>query len=131
MYNVDQAVGLVIMFNNLDIEPITDLLSDNVIFTSDWVPSPIVGRKSVLNFLEEKLDTMLDCVEEGGCKYKARLIELENDYPNEYLVELAYKVYSDHGRILMQVRVNEENGLIESIEFIDHAYDSLYNNQNN
>jgi hypothetical protein len=131
MYNVDQAVGLVIMFNNLDIEPITDLLSDNVIFTSDWVPSPIVGRESVLNFLEEKLDTMLDCVEEGGYDYHATLIEIESEYPNEYLVELAYKVYSDYGRILIQVRVNEENGLIESIEFIDHAYDSLYNNHKN
>jgi hypothetical protein len=123
MYNVDQAVAIVIMFNTLNIEPIENMLSDNVIFLSDWVLSPIIGREAVLDFLENKLDTMFDCVQEGNCGYYARLIKIEVEYPNEYLVELAYYFDDEEGRILMQIQA-DQNGLINSIRFIDRVNDN-------
>lgn len=118
MKNLIQCVSLMRVFNFLRIEYISDQLSENVEFSSDWVLSTIVGREPVIEFLTKKLSTMQNCVHEGRCGYYARLFCIE-DFPNEVLVELTYRIDDLNDSRLMQVDVNEETGLINAIRFME------------
>lgn len=49
-------------WNNLDISFIEPVLSDNVIYESQWVLTPMVGKESFLTYMKSKFDTIREAV---------------------------------------------------------------------
>lgn len=118
MFNRIQATGVMRMFNFLNVDILVDCLHENVVFTSDWVLAPIYGKEDLVDYLENKLATMKDCVKAGDCGYYSRLVKSAH-YPDEIFVWLGYRVGQETGEIYIQTVTCEETRLIQAIRFLD------------
>ena len=99
-------------WNNLNIQSLIEVLDRNIIYQSQWVPNPIIGKSALHKHLEVKYSAIKKDLHKGKMFVIAEMAYFPNLNNKPCLI-----ITQSIGRITRQVSVliSVENGLIKRI----------------
>ena len=99
-------------WNNLNIQNLIEVLDRNIIYQSQWVPNPIIGKSALHKHLEVKYTAIKKDLHKGKMFVIAEMAYFPNLKDKPCLI-----ITQKTGRITRQVSVliSIENGLIKRI----------------
>jgi hypothetical protein len=137
--NHRQVVALHKMWETFNLEPIKELVADDIHYESHWVLRPINGKEHFLNYIEKKLATIKTAVERGEIEIHSSVGKVVGQ-DNEYFLLLYHTIRGK--RFESFIKVGVKNDLIVkmtieplkkrfNIQQMDETTNEINNSTNN